>query len=298
MKILKLAAIVIAASLGMGAVIESAEAARLGGGKTLGAQRSITQRQATPPAQQQAAQSAPGAAQQPAAAQNRWLGPLAGIAAGLGLAWLFSQGGMGPLLLGLLVIGAAIMLIMYMNRQRIAQAAAQAGSMRGAQRMQYAGLGNETVAAPPPSQVPSGIGSASGAAWGGGSAQAAPSIPAGFDVAGFVKQAKLNFIRMQEANDRADFEALRDLTTEKLYEQLSADIRHRTGGQSTDVVALDAALLEVVTEADAHWASVRFSGQIRESAGAAPTHFAEVWHLSKPITGDGGWQVAGIEQIS
>lgn len=290
MKFFKLAAILIAASLGMGAVIESAEAARLGGGKSLGAQRSITQRQATPP---QAAPTAAGAAAQPqAAGANRWLGPLAGIAAGLGLAWLFSQGGMGPMMLGLLAVGAAIMLIMYMNRQRMAQAAAQAGSMRGAQRMQYAGLGNETVAAPPPSQVPA------GAAWGGGPAPAAPAIPAGFDVTGFVKQAKLNFIRMQEANDRADFEALRDMTTEKLYEQLSADIRHRTGGQSTDVVTLDAALLEVVTEADAHWASVRFSGQIRESAGAAPVHFAEVWHLSKPTTGDAGWQVAGIEQIS
>jgi predicted lipid-binding transport protein (Tim44 family) len=293
MKFLKLAIIVIVASLGMGAIIESAEAARLGGGKSVGAQRSITQRQATPP---QAAPATAGAAAQPqAAGANRWLGPLAGIAAGLGLAWLFSQGGMGPMMIGLLVVGAAIMLIMYMNRQRIAQAAAQAGSMRGAQRMQYAGLGNETVAAPPPSQTPANTG---GAAWGGGPAHATPTIPAGFDVTGFVKQAKLNFIRMQEANDRADFESLRDMTTEKLYEQLSADIRHRTDGQSTDVVTLDAALLEVVTEADAHWASVRFSGQIRESASAAPVHFAEVWHLSKSITGDAGWQVAGIEQIS
>ncbi len=295
MKLFKLAIIVLVASLGIGSVIDSAEAARLGGGRSIGASRSITQRQAVAP--QQAAPNAAGAAAQPQAATgNRWLGPLAGIAAGLGLAWLFSQGGMGPMMLGLLVVGGAIMLIMYMGRQRMAQAGPAGGPLRAPQPMQYAGLGNETVAAPPPSQVPA---NGATAAWGSGEpAPVTASIPPGFDVAGFVKQAKLNFIRMQEANDRADFETLRDLTTEKLYEQLSADIRHRTSGQSTDVVTLDAALLEVVTEADAHWASLRFSGQIRESAGAAPVHFTEVWHLSKPIAGDTGWQVAGIEQIS
>lgn len=108
----------------------------------------------------------------------------------------------------------------------------------------------------------------------------------------------MNFIRLQEANDRGDLESLRDVTSEKLYEQLAADIRHRVGAQHTDVVTLDASLLEVVTEGDKHWASVRFSGQIRETAGSAPTPFAEVWHLSKPVSGESGWLVTGIQQIS
>lgn len=158
--------------------------------------------------------------------------------------------------------------------------------------MKYAGLGNETVAAPPPSQMPT------GAAWGAPS-PSAPAIPAGFDTAGFLKQAKLNFIRLQEANDQADLQTLRDVTNDKLYEQLAADIRHRTGSsQHTDVVTLEASLLEVVTEGDEHWASVRFSGQISETPGSVPTPFAEVWHLSKPVNGDSGWLVAGIQQVS
>ena len=49
---------------------------------------------------------------------------------------------------------------------------------------------------------------------------------------------------------------------------------------------------------DEHWASVRFSGQISETPGSAPTPFSEVWHLSKSVTGDTGWQVAGIQQVS
>lgn len=286
MNLFKIAALALALSLGLGMIVESAEAARMGGGRNLGAQRSITQRQATPPQQgaQQQAQAAPQ--------QNRWLGPLAGIAAGLGLGWLLSQGGMGPMLLGFLVLAAGIALIMYMARQRQGQMRPGMAGGTGMAPMKYAGLGNETVAAPPPSQMPT------GSTW-GAPATAAPAIPAGFDTAGFLKQAKLNFIRLQEANDQADLQTLREVTNDKLYEQLAADIRHRTGSsQHTDVVTLEASLLEVVTEGDEHWASVRFSGQISEAAGSAPTPFAEVWHLSKPVNGDTGWLVAGIQQVS
>jgi predicted lipid-binding transport protein (Tim44 family) len=67
--------------------------------------------------------------------------------------------------------------------------------------------------------------------------------------------------------------------------------------QQTDVLALNADLLEVVTEGDRHWASVRFSGTLRESPGEAPRGFEEVWNLAKPVSGAGGWQLAGIQQM-
>jgi predicted lipid-binding transport protein (Tim44 family) len=291
MNFLKVAVAVMTLSFGLGLVAESADAARLGGGKSLGAQRSITQRQATPPqATQQAAPATPAAAQ--AAGGNRWLGPLAGLAAGLGLGWLFANGGLGGMGSILLMLGAAF--IIFMVVRALMRPKMAAGTGMGPRPLQYAGLGNETVAAPPPSQL-----TGSDAAWGKPQAPAVqPVIPAGFDVAGFLKQAKLNFIRLQEANDRGDLETLRDVTTDELFEKLATDIRERAGTQLTDVVTLDATLLEVVTEGNSHWASVRFSGQIRESAGAAVVPFSEVWHLSKPLQGEAGWMVAGIEQIS
>jgi len=67
---------------------------------------------------------------------------------------------------------------------------------------------------------------------------------------------------------------------------------------ATDVVSLDARLLELVTESGMHWASIRFSGLIREEAGAAPQAFEEVWNLQKPERGDAGWMLAGIQQVS
>jgi len=64
------------------------------------------------------------------------------------------------------------------------------------------------------------------------------------------------------------------------------------------VVTLNAALLELVTEGGLHWASVRFSGSIREQAGAPAGPFEEIWNLQKPADGSSGWLLAGIQQSS
>ena len=148
--------------------------------------------------------------------------------------------------------------------------------------MQYAGMGQETVVAPPPSQ----------------SAGVAPlpasKLPAGFDEAGFLKAAKLNFIRLQAANDSGRIDEVREFTTDALFEELKSEIR---GEQQTDVVSLQADLLEVATESEKHWASVRFSGLIREAPGATPAEFEEVWNLVKPADGSSGWLLAGIQQM-
>jgi predicted lipid-binding transport protein (Tim44 family) len=43
--------------------------------------------------------------------------------------------------------------------------------------------------------------------------------------------------------------------------------------------------------------SVRFTGMIREEAGAPAESFDEIWHLVKPRQGQGGWLLAGIQQM-
>jgi predicted lipid-binding transport protein (Tim44 family) len=252
------------------AVAQEADAAsRLGGGRSLGAQRQVAppQRQATPPSQQQS---------QPAAQPGgpRWLAPLAGLAAGLGLGWLFAQGGAGALLAVALLAAVAVMLLArLLSRPRPARAP-----------MQYAGPGNETFGAAPPAR-----------AGFGGDPRA--SVPAGFDADAFLRQAKRNFLVLQEANDRGDVAALRDVTTTRMFDALADDVRARAGsGQHTDVVSLDADLLEVVTEGPLHWGSVRFHGTIREDPRALPAGFEEIWHLQKPVDGSSGWVLAGIQQ--
>ena len=83
-----------------------------------------------------------------------------------------------------------------------------------------------------------------------------------------------------------------------MYDELRRDIAERAGGQQqTDVVSLDADLLELATEKDRHWASVRFSGFVREAPGTPPEGFEEVWNLVKPADGSSGWLLAGIQQM-
>ena len=267
---------------GAGILADDVEAARLGGGRSLGAQRQVTAtpKQATPPTQQQ-----PATAPQPSG-PGRWFAPLAGLAAGLGLGWLFAQGGFGAVasaLLMVLLAGVAVFALMRLLSKRRSQGA----------QLQYAGFGNETVAAPPPSQLPGDAGVQPNYR-----SQFVSNIPAGFDVEAFLKEARRNFQRLQQANDRGDLARLRQVTTEDMFNTLKDDVVGHSGAQQTDVVTLNAALLELVTEGELHWASVRFSGSIREEASAPAEPFEEIWHVRKPVNGSSGWLLAGIQQLS
>jgi len=263
---------------GASILADDVEAARLGGGRSIGAQRQVTAtpKQATPPTQQQ-----PATAPQPSG-PGRWLAPLAGLAAGLGLGWLFAQGGLGAV---------ASTLLMALLAGTIVFALTRVLSKQRAPRPQYAGFGNETVAAPPPSQLPGDAGVQPNYR-----SQFVSNIPAGFDIDGFVKEARRNFLRLQEANDRGDLPRLRQITTEDMFNALKGDVAEHSGVQQTDVVTLNAALLELVTEGELYWASVRFSGSIREEASAPAEPFEEIWHLRKPVNGSSGWLLAGIQQ--
>ncbi|MSQ19375.1 MAG: Tim44 domain-containing protein [Betaproteobacteria bacterium] len=267
--------------LGLALGMNSAEAAkRLGGGQSTGAQRDgVTQRQAVPP---QGAQQA-GQAQQPKSGMSRWLGPLAGLAAGLGLAYLLGDQ-LGSVMMMLLVVAAVVVggmfLMRYLNRNR--QQPAMQGA--GAGNSQYTGLNQEPVRVPTPLA-------------GGVAAPAVAAVPPGFDVAGFVNQAKNVFLELQGANDRGDLNALRDMSTDDLFEGFKKDILARgTDTQSTQILGLHAELVEVVNEAGVQWASVRFTGAMRDVSEQASEPFTEIWNLRKPLDGSAGWLLAGIQQ--
>lgn len=269
------------AAFGAGTMSDDVQAARLGGGRSLGAQRQTATplRQATPPTQQQA-QNASGPSQ--AAGANRWLAPLAGLAAGLGLGWLFSQSGFGGAVLMALLAGLVMLVLARLLTRPRAEAP----------QSLYAGLGNETVAAPPPSQFLDYAGVQPNYR-----SQFVSRIPVGFDAKSFLREAKRNFLRLQEANDRGDLGGLRRLTTKEMFEALKIDLAGAAGIRQTDVVTINASLLEVVTEAGLHWASVHFSGAIREDPREAAHPFEEIWHLQKPADGSSGWLLAGIQQL-
>lgn len=267
-------------------VIPEAEARRMGGGGSFGMQRQANPAPAPrPPAaspQQSPNRQQPGAA--PASAGGRsWMGPIAGLAAGLGIAALFSHLGLGEelasfVLLALLAFGAIIAFRLLMRR----------GSRNGEPAgMQYAGqaAGRSAFTSPvlEKAAVPAGSG----------------SNRERFDSEAFARQAKVQFIRLQAAHDAGDLEDIRGFTTPEVFAEIRQQMAERgSAAQNTDVVDLNAEVVEVAEESGRYVVSVRFTGLVREEAGSAPVAFDEVWHLVKPVSGGSGWLIAGIQQTA
>ncbi|MFO1328657.1 MAG: Tim44-like domain-containing protein [Rubrivivax sp.] len=309
MRLATLAALGLALTLGLTAI--DADAKRLGGGKSTGMQREMPARTApdaapakpAAPAPQQAAPAqAPAAAATPPAAppKRNWMGPLAGLAAGLGLAALMSHLGLGEafgsfLLIALLAVVAVVVIRMLMRR-REPQPAGMAYSGSGA-------AGGAQVAWPP-ANAPAGTPAATplpAAAEPPAAAAGAPLarafVPAAFDSEGFARTAKMIFIRLQAANDAGDLEDLRAFTTPEMFAELSLDLQDRKGqAQKTEVLAVESEVLDVTDDGTRQVVSVRFRGQVREEAGVDAVPVDEVWHLVKPADGSRNWAIAGIEQ--
>jgi predicted lipid-binding transport protein (Tim44 family) len=292
------------AVLSAGMLPSVAEAKRIGGGGSSGMQRSVPARPApdavpAKPAAPAAAPNTAGAPQPAAAPKRSWLGPIAGLAAGLGLAALMSHLGLGAefgnILMLLLLAGVAFFVIRLLMR-RFGPAVPQG--------MKFAGAGatGGNVALPP-------SGAISGPGWGSGATAApvatsepdttATALPAGFDSAAFERIAKMIFIRMQAANDSGDLNDLRAFTTPEMFASIKLDLQERGAStQQTDVVKIDAQVLDLAEEAERQIVSVRFHGLIREEKDGVANPFDEVWHLVKPRDGSREWQIAGIQQTA
>lgn len=309
----------IAAFAGVTLLPQVAEAARMGGGRSLGKQSSnVTQKQA--PAQP--AKAAPATPAQPAAApapqRNKWLGPLAGLAAGLGIAALLSHLGMGAamgemlgsiLMIGALALAAMFAWRMWKNRGAAAQgnvqpalAGAGAGNSFGsgnanpnATSFESVGSGVAAGAAPYSAAASFGAGGAAvaGAAVGAGSW----TIPEGFSTDDFLHIAKMYFVRLQAAWDARNESDIRTFTTPEMFAEVKLDLVARGDAHNqTDVVSLDAQLLGVEEQGEKTLASVRLSGMIRETVGGPAEPFSEVWNLEKPASARASWVLAGIQQ--
>ena len=275
-------------------VPDAADARRLGGGGAIGMQRTVPPRAptATPPVQPAAPAATPQvpattAAAAAAAPRRSWLGPIAGIAAGLGIVALMSHLGLGAAFgefLTLLLLGLVAIVAIRFVMRRMAPQPASAGA-------QFAGAG-----APLPQPVTFGAGTGAAANVDAGTAPA--RLPRDFDAAGFERIAKMIFIRLQAANDAGDLNDLRAFTTPEMFAAIRLELQERRAEQRTDVVRVDAEVLDVASEPDRQVVSVRFHGLIREEAEAGAAPFDEVWHLVRPTDGSREWAIAGIQPTS
>lgn len=302
MKKILLAIVMLASALTL--AIPQAEARRMGGGfSSFGKQSNNVSRQA-PAQQSQAAKpaAAPGAA---AAAKpaSPWRGIMGGALLGLGLGALLSHFGMSGALASMistmLMVALFAMAAMFIYRMWMRNKNGNAGAQPaypGAYTTNSTPVIGSRIDAQSQAAALQSTPFASGA---GAADQATWSIPSDFDVPGFLRHTKTYFIRLQAAWDRADTNDIREFTTPEMFGELKLQLQERGATANvTDVVSLDAELLGIETTSNEYLASVKFSGMIKESEHAPAEAFTEVWNLSKPLSGQGGWVLAGIQQLS
>ena len=295
-----------------------AEAAkRMGGGKSVGQQSSNVTKRDAAPATPAAPAAAPGAAA--AAPKKPWGAMLGGLAAGLGLAWLASSLGLGGamaniMMFALLALVAVVVIGFVMRKLK------GGNSGQGQSPLAMQGAGN---AATPRSYSPENVGNdASARPWernnmtfdagksaisgsmigSGLSGSQAWGVPADFDGDGFLRACKANFMTLQDAWDKSDINSLRSMMTDDMLSEIKTQLAEReshtgAGLNKTDVQMLDAKLLGIEELTDVYMASVEFSGMIREDASAGASPFREVWNMTKPRNGTGGWLVAGVQAL-
>jgi predicted lipid-binding transport protein (Tim44 family) len=251
-------------------VMQDANAKRFGGGRSFGVQRSVSS----------FSRSASAVPQMPRAASSasKWLGPLAGLATGGLLAYLMMGHGMGSGILSWLAIAGIGMLLWSLLRNRLQPMT---------QPRQYNQFRENTVY-DARSQFSSGDTY---------TASQATQYPTGFDVVNFLRDAKVQFIRLQAAYDTKNINDLREFTAPEVFAEIQMQLQERGNETNhTEVVNLEAELLNAETEIQSLFATVQFSGMIKEQANEPAMPFKEVWHFRK-YHNESSWMVAGVQQL-
>lgn len=297
-----------------------AEAKRMGGGGSFGKQSQSFKRAAPPQYSQPANAAKPSAAPNaagagaaaPAARPSMWKGMLGGALLGLGLGALLSHFGIGgafaSMISTILMIALLAFVAMFIYRL-IRGKNAGIGGQQNREPFAYADRAAEPYSAKsttpeigsriePYSQPAPAYGSSSTPNAFGAAPEAVNELPPDFDVQAFIRNAKTYFIRLQAAWDKADINDIREFTTPEMFAELRLQLQERGATPNqTDVVSLEGEFYGVETVGDDYLASIKFTGMIKEAEGAPVEPFSEAWNLSKPVNGNGGWVLAGIQQL-
>jgi len=251
----------------LGILVSTAEAARFGGGRSFGAQRSFSGFSRPQQPNRMYSASTP---------RSSWAAPLAGLALGSVLGYLLMGHGIGSGFLSwLLLFGVGLMIWnLFRNKMQTVNQSAQTGpSGRGRVfEAQSYFTGAQAAAGTPINQY-----------------------PAGFNPEVFLREVKVQFIRLQAAYDAKDLKDLREFTMPEVFAEIQLQLQERGEAENhTEVVSLNADLLDLSSEAQSQVATVKFSGVLREAREAPASFFEEAWHFRQDEKNK--WLVAGIQQ--
>ncbi len=310
-----IATLLIGLSLTLGGMSD-ADAKRFGGGSSFGGRSSYSapyQRSVTPPArpanQQQAATPNPAAT--PARANRSGLmGMLGGLALGGLLGSLFFGGGFqGINFMDMLIFGGIAFLLYKWFAAKKAGAAQRPAYNRTADNS-YQDTASSHHEPEPTQANPAGFDTdilfkkdnnatpsyAQPVQQDAGFASAV--VPKDFDQKAFLTGAKIAFTELQKAWDERDLAEIRGLTTDKVFAEIQDQLKASDTANRTEILKLEAELLEVREVGSELEAVVLFDTIMREDGNAQAGQVREVWHFIKPkVSIQPKWYLDGIQQL-
>lgn len=254
--------------LTFGLFVNEASAKRFGGGRSFGVQRSQSSffKQNTPHNTSSLGQKA---------GTNKWGGVLGGLLVGGLLASLFMGNGFANGLMTWLIVGAAAFFLIQFFRRKM-QPAMQANQPAGFGQNNFSHFTKTDTNTPSSNSHYS-------------------DYPSGFNEADFLRQAKVTFIRLQSAYDQKNLQDLTAFTAPEVFAEIKMQLDERGDEpNNTEVITLEAQLLDVSKQSLSTLASVRFTGSIKENNDPL-SPLDEIWHF-RQFSNNNEWVIGGIQQ--
>jgi predicted lipid-binding transport protein (Tim44 family) len=270
----KLISCLLIALLSFGLLVNEASAKRFGGGRSFGVQRSHSSLFSPKKTQNTAAMGQKSSG-------SKWGGMLGGLLVGGLLASLFMGNGLGSGLMSWLILGAVLFFIVSFFRRRM-QPGLQANQPSAFSQNSFSNFTKPFT-------------NSGSSNFSSSNTSDSAEYPTGFDPENFLREAKVTFNRLQAAYDQKNLHDLTAFTAPEVFGEIKMQLDELGDvPNKTEVMNLDAELLDCSEQFDSTIASVRFTGSVKENDDPI-TQLDEIWHF-RQFRNSNDWVVGGIQQ--
>lgn len=118
-----------------------------------------------------------------------------------------------------------------------------------------------------------------------------------FNTEEFLAGAKKLYVRMQESWDLRDIDDIKQFTSPIMHKDIEEQFKEDPNPSKTEIILINASVLEVKQEGDYEQAAVLFDVLLKEAESAENEQVKEIWNFSRSKAKAGTWILDGIQTI-